>query len=249
MLAFNELYKIIGRNRLQFSSYKTSNLSFSSLAIAGLLIWSFQSDYPPPFPRNGISKVYENDRIVVWQGILGVKGEPTPMHHHQRDLVGVFLDDGQVRNKLPDGTMRVGNLFSRGSVVFQPKGVVHTEEVLMDGTRAVGIEPKSINAGDSQNLMQETSSCESDGRVIIDNNRVVIREYVWPAGREIVRHTGGRDVVIVPLESGRVCQSHHDGSSSIERLVFGQVIVKVGDQTYQEEVASGSPRAIIVEIR
>src|SRR5665811_576067 len=97
---------------------------FSSLALAGILMCSLQSVYPPPFPRDGISKVFENDRIVVWQGILGVKGEPTRMHHHQWDLVGVFLDDGHVRNELPDGTVRDSKPFSRGSVVFQPKGVV-----------------------------------------------------------------------------------------------------------------------------
>ena len=119
----------------------------------------------------------------------------------------------------------------------------------MDGTRAVGIELKSISDGDSHKKIQEGSSHQSIGRIILDNNRVLIREYVWNAEKEIVRLTGGRDVVIIPLESGRIRQTARNGNSKIERLVFGHVIVRAGDQMYEEEGASGSPKAIIIEIK
>src|SRR4051794_22831567 len=121
------------------------------LALVGMALLAAQN-YPPPFPREGVTKLFENDRVVVWAGTF-VKNRPTPMHEHTMDLVGVFLSDGKVNTTLLDGTTREGKPFGNGSVVFGPKGVIHVEESLVDGTRARGIELK--NVGDQPTVSKQ----------------------------------------------------------------------------------------------
>ena len=217
-------------------------------ALAMFTLQSVPPSYPPPFPREGISKVFENERMVVWQGVLGIRGEPTKMHRHEFDLVGVFLDDGQVRTQTVDGAVRDGSPFGRGAAVFQPRGVIHTEEVLVDGTRAVGIELKSA-APSSTGETIGASATNSEARVIVDNARVLIREFAWSPTRPLSRDSLGRDVVLIPLESGHIRQTDPRGVSRVERLVFGHVIAKPSEGAVVETAQAGTPRAVVVELK
>ena len=45
---------------------------FVAAAVLGL-VQSSQPQLPPPFPRFGIEKVLENEHLVVWKGVLGVR--------------------------------------------------------------------------------------------------------------------------------------------------------------------------------
>jgi hypothetical protein len=201
-------------------------------------------DYPPAFPRPGITKVLENERVIIWQGLHGALGIPTDLHRHVYDVVGVFLDDGRIRAILPDGTVRDGNPFTRGHAVFSPKGIVHVEEGLMDGTRVVGIELKDRPVQEATN--DAISTVESQVRV--DNASVVIRDHTW--GVVPARRDGrGRDVVLIPFQSGIVRRVKPDGSSETQRLVFGEVIYRPHEAMQIESVLAGRPRAIVVELK
>ena len=198
--------------------------------------------YPRPFPRPGITKVLETDKVVVWQGLLGAVGRPTAMHRHDMDLVGVFLDPGQVRTTQVDGAVRDGQPFQKGAAVFQPRGVIHVEEVLVDGTRAVGIELKNRASGPSA----ERSPLDG-GRAILENDRVAIREYTWESA-PLTRDAGGRDVVLVVLQSG-VVESRTRDSTDSKQLVFGDVLHLPNQGTLTERAIGGRPRAIVVEVK
>ena len=48
--------------------------------LAAGLLFAF-STYPPPFPREGATKVLENESVVIWD-VTWENGKPTPMHQH-----------------------------------------------------------------------------------------------------------------------------------------------------------------------
>lgn len=217
-------------------------LAASVLALAFLT----QPQLPPPFPRPGIEKLFENEHLIVWKGVLGVKGVPTAMHHHERDLVGIFLDAGQVRNTLQDGTVREGSPFIRGAVAFQPRGVTHIEEVLVDGTRAIGVEPKLRDRPPSAPSMATTSD---DGRVVVDNEFVLVREYAWLPGVPVRQVFQGAKTVLVGLESGAIAETSPGGTGKPEQVVFGEAALAPGERARVTVAARGTPRMIAVTVR
>ena len=48
----------------------------------------------PAYPRAGTTKILDNDRVQVWN-IAWLKGQPSPLHRHIYDLVGVYLRAGR----------------------------------------------------------------------------------------------------------------------------------------------------------
>lgn len=219
--------------------------AFLTLAVLGLVA-SSHAQLPPPFPRPGIEKVLENEHLIVWTGVLGVKGVPTALHHHERDLVGIFLDPGHVRTRLQDGTVREGGPFARGAVAFQPRGVTHVEEVLIDGTRAVGVELKlSTRAPVSPPVPMP----EDDGRTLVDNEHVIVREYAWTPGVPVRQATHGVSAVVVGLESGEIAETRPDGTRLLETVRFGEARLAPGTLTRTTTAVQSTPRAIVVTVR
>jgi len=89
-----------------------------------------KSGYPNAFPRPGVKKLIDNDRVTVWD-YTWQPGTPTPMHFHDKDVVVVYLDDGALSSTTPDGK-RVVNHYSFDFVKFNPRDRTHTE-LLVDG--------------------------------------------------------------------------------------------------------------------
>jgi quercetin dioxygenase-like cupin family protein len=115
-------------------------LTAIGLAAAGLAagIGAFAAEhslhqYPPPFPRPGAVKVLENDRVVVWD-VTWPKGVRGPVHEHYRDAVIVTLTGGTIE-KFPLHGKRSTVTYKSGSVIFAPKGVIHSEEGISDAPR------------------------------------------------------------------------------------------------------------------
>ena len=52
--------------------------------VATVLLAAQVSALPPPYPREGATKVFENDRVQVWD-IAWLK-QQYPLHHHVYDL-------------------------------------------------------------------------------------------------------------------------------------------------------------------
>jgi hypothetical protein len=60
------------------------------------------TQYPLAFPRPGVKKVLENDRMIVWN-YSWQPGKPTPMHFHDKDVVVIYRGDGTLDSVTPDG--------------------------------------------------------------------------------------------------------------------------------------------------
>jgi hypothetical protein len=99
------------------------------------------SGFPNAFPRPGISrKVFENERIIVWD-FTWTRGQATPMHFHDKDVVVVYLGTGTLRSTTPDGKA-VDNKWKPGDTRFNLRDRVHTETLIDGELRAIITELK-----------------------------------------------------------------------------------------------------------
>jgi hypothetical protein len=96
--------------------------------------------YPLAFPRPGSKKVLENDRVIVWD-YAWTPDVATPMHFHDKDVVVVFLDDGDLKSTTPDGKDTV-NEYKPGTTRFNLGGRTHTETLIRGKQRAIITELK-----------------------------------------------------------------------------------------------------------
>jgi hypothetical protein len=96
--------------------------------------------YPLAFPRPGAKKILENARVIVW-GYTWTPDVATPMHFHDKDVVVVFLDDGDLQSTTPDGKVTV-NSYSYGTVRFNLRDRTHTETLIRGKQHAIITELK-----------------------------------------------------------------------------------------------------------
>jgi hypothetical protein len=98
------------------------------------------SGYPLAFPRFGSKKILENDRVIVWD-YTWTPGVATPMHFHDKDVVVVFLDDGDLSSTTLDGKVTT-NSYTSGTVRFNARDRTHTETLVRGKQRAIITELK-----------------------------------------------------------------------------------------------------------
>jgi hypothetical protein len=99
-----------------------------------------KSGYPLAFPRPGSKKILENARVIVWD-YSWTPGVPTPMHFHDKDVVVVFLEDGDLKSTTPDGQATV-NAYKAGTVKFNLRDRTHTETLVSGKQHAIMTELK-----------------------------------------------------------------------------------------------------------
>lgn len=98
------------------------------------------SGYPLAFPRPGVKKLLENDRVIVWD-YTWTPGVPTPMHFHDKDVVVLFLEEGDLKSTTPDGQSAV-SAYTRGTIRFNTRNRIHTESLVKGKQRAIITELK-----------------------------------------------------------------------------------------------------------
>ena len=98
------------------------------------------SGYPLAFPRPGAKKILENARVIVWD-YTWTPGVATPMHFHDKDVVVVFLEDGDLKSTTPDGKDTV-NSYKPGTIRFNLRDRVHTETLIRGKQHAIIAELK-----------------------------------------------------------------------------------------------------------
>ena len=96
--------------------------------------------YPLAFPREGAKKVMETDRVIVWDYTWTPK-KPTPMHFHDKDVVVVFMAEGQLNSTTADGKTTPQQI-SYGLARFNARDRVHSEELVKGAARAIIFELK-----------------------------------------------------------------------------------------------------------
>jgi hypothetical protein len=98
------------------------------------------SGYPLAFPRPGVKKVLENERVIVWD-CTWTLGVAAPMHFHDKDTVALFLEDGDLKSTTLDG-QSVVNPHTPGEVRFALRNRTHTETLVRGEQRAIFTELK-----------------------------------------------------------------------------------------------------------
>jgi|SRR5581483_1247714 len=99
-----------------------------------------KTGYPPAFPRPGVKKLIDNDRITTWE-YTWQPNVPTPLHFHDKDVVLVYLEDGSLSSTTPDGKVVV-NDYSFGQIKFNPGNRSHTELLVKGQQHAIMTELK-----------------------------------------------------------------------------------------------------------
>jgi quercetin dioxygenase-like cupin family protein len=96
--------------------------------------------FPTAFPRENARKVLENSRLIVWD-YTWTPGKPTPMHFHDKDVVVVYMENGEVKSTTPDGKADI-NPISFGMTRFNLRDRTHSEELVKGRARAIIVELK-----------------------------------------------------------------------------------------------------------
>ena len=96
--------------------------------------------YPPAFPRPGARNTLDNNRVAVWVYSWGPH-ETTPMHYHDKDIVGVFRYDGPLKSTDPAGKSTIIR-YHAGEVRFTPGDRSHTEGLVSGRQSAILMELK-----------------------------------------------------------------------------------------------------------
>jgi hypothetical protein len=98
------------------------------------------SGYPDAFPREGSKKVFDNPRVVVWD-FSWTPGKATAMHYHDKDVVVVYLDNGELSSTTLDGKVTV-NSYVFGKAKFNARDRTHSELLSKGSQRVIAIELK-----------------------------------------------------------------------------------------------------------
>ena len=100
--------------------------------------WPVTQGIPGQFPREGAVKLFETDRIIVWD-YTWKAGMRTPLHLHYNPTAAVYLAGGKTRS-ITGQDARI-NVWVPGQIVniTQPLAAPHTEEQLEGEARAIGV--------------------------------------------------------------------------------------------------------------
>jgi quercetin dioxygenase-like cupin family protein len=167
----------------------------SGLLVA--LVVAQSASYPPPFPREGATKMLDNDRVQVWN-VAWPKGSPTALHRHPYDMTGIYYAPGDRVITQVDGSKRPVTT-AAGGIIWQFKGLTHIEEGTSEPSlRAVMIELKqdSYPASTDPAAGAPPAFPGAHATSLLDNARVAVWEYARSSSPH--RHT--RDAVVVWLD-------------------------------------------------
>ena len=128
------------------------------LAIAGIAAQNAKpaaTRYPPQFPREGATKLFENEHVIVWEQV----GRPKEafVHKHIRDILNFPLEPGggiAVLN--PDGSKGTGGsltqtIYKPNSTTYSKAGIGPHAEVMVDPSkpgRSIFVEIKGTEPKD-----------------------------------------------------------------------------------------------------
>jgi hypothetical protein len=99
-----------------------------------------RSGYVDAFPREGAQKLFENTRVIVWE-VRFTPGKPSAMHFHDKDVVAIYLDNGEMASTTPDGKS-APRPASFGEARFNPRDRTHSELLVKGSMRLIAVELK-----------------------------------------------------------------------------------------------------------
>ena len=88
---------------------------------------------PPPYPRDGTTKLLENGRVIVWD--VSWLQQAYPVHRHVYDYSGVYYTNGD-RVIVSERGARSRTTSVAWDTFFFRRGVTHSEEGASDDAAA-----------------------------------------------------------------------------------------------------------------
>ena len=168
-----------------------------AFALLSVLVQAAAGKLPPAYPRAGAVKILDNDRVQVWN-IAWLKGQPSPLHRHLYDLVGVYYEPGDRMIISTEGAKRPVST-KAWDIAFQKEGITHIEEGTSDAPlRAVFVEMKQAGPYGTDASGGDAPAFSGTGATQkLDNERVTVWEFMQPpSGRH--RHT--HDAVVAAID-------------------------------------------------
>jgi hypothetical protein len=176
-----------------------------------------QVDSPPAYPRDGATKMLENEHVIVWD-ISWLK-QDYPIHRHRYDHTGVYYSPGDRIITSTEGEAREVHT-PAWNISFQLAAVTHTESGISDEPlRAVFIQIKRPVAGAievNSSMPQFPNDAPLDRH---SNDRVRVWEYgegfSSTASIESSAHYHGHDAVVVWFDTDTQPNAHFISGGAI----------------------------------
>ncbi len=224
------------------------------LCLAGVSAALMAQDYPHAFPRTGVTRLFDNDRITIWE-VNWKNGVPQPVHRHRYDMAGVYLRYGKITVTTPDGRATTGAPFEVPRPYFQVKDVTHREEAVGapgDPERlAIMVDLKDLPSPPPIETQPGLAPWfpHEGARMVLDNPRVRMWDYTWTSGQTVARHVHTSDAVVVFVSGGVLKTTLADGTVETQTVNFKDAPFVPRGRVDTEEAVSGSPRAIVIELK
>jgi len=217
-------------------------------AMAAIALSSTAADYAPAFPRAGARLVLDNAWGSAWD-VTYTPGQPTPMHRHMLDSIGVELADSSVTVTTPDGAQETFPS-KHGDSYYMPRGTTHIE-VTPAGfppRHAVIIELKDgAPAAPATAAAPGTTFPDAAARKVTESPRVILWDDAWSTSRPAVAVLT-HNAFIVIVDGGVLTTSRPDGKRRDQAVVAGQVLFQPAGSALPEAF-KGPVRAIVVELK
>jgi hypothetical protein len=235
-----------------------ARLTTAAAVLAGLAalaprIGAQADDYPHAFPRKGVTQLFDNTRVTVWE-VNWLHGVAQPVHRHKYDMAGVYLRYGPITVTGLDGKANQGAEFKVPRPYFQVKGITHREEAHgAPGTPerlAIMIDLKDAVTDMMMIDDPEPSSYPREGAaIVLENPRLRMWDYTYaPKGRAVTR-VYRNDVVEVVVAGGTIAVTGRSGGPETRVLAEKQARYIPRGTVQMEQGVSGMPRVIAVELK
>lgn len=209
-------------------------------------------DYPHAFPRKGVTQLFDNTRVTVWE-VNWRHGDAQPVHRHKYDMAGVYLRFGIITVTALDGTANTGAEFPVPRPYFQVKGITHREEARAPGTPerlAIMVDLKDAATDMMMIDDPEPSSYPREGaRNVLENPRVRMWDYTYQAKGPAVKRVYRNDVVEVVVTGGTIAVTGPSGKPETRVLAEKQARYISRGTVQTEQGVSGTPRVIAIELK
>jgi hypothetical protein len=210
-------------------------------------------DYPHAFPRTGVTQLFDNARVTVWE-VNWIHGVKAPIHRHRYDMAGVYLRYGDITVTTPDGTATSGQKFEVPRPYFQLKNITHREEAMGkpgDPERlAIMVDLKDDAAPPFTPTGTAARAFPRAGAAnVLENNRIRMWDYTWTAGAPTTEHAHDTDTIEVFVTGGTIRTRSAAGVAETHDVAFKTARWVPRGRVDREEAVSGSPRAIVIELK
>jgi hypothetical protein len=164
--------------------------------------------------------VIDNERVTAWDTRDGLP----PAQH---DFVAVSLS-------------------TTGTALFGHRGDIPSKA----GARTVVIELKDISpAPILNNGRYPPAFPRPHAKKLLENDRVIVWDYVWYPGEPTPMHYHDKDALAVFESDGALQSTTPDGKTAAANIKFGDLRFNLRDRTHSEMLLSGHAHAVIVELK